>query len=258
MPNRHRARIAIPLAALLSLVLIGLTAPATLAYQGEVAANVTVTAPQGTITCGQGYDVSATVFDANGKKIEGQTVNWSEVIGPLGAGDTFAPPTGLSDANGVAHTMVTFNGPNGGRTVRAAADAAHGDAVITVVNCSGNPPPKVNVGDCQSAMGLDPASGFSDGTKVATMGQYLTFKLSFGAQYAGKLIIVTHAVRNLPPASPSWGSFFGATGRIADANGDVIYHFRSRVPAWISVRGFYAGDASVNPAITTACQGRWR
>ena len=248
------------LALIFAFALATLVAPSALAYTGQVASNVTVTGPLGTITCGgQGFAFAATVVDQNGNKIAGQTVTWSEVAKPLTATDTIAPPSGPTDASGVAHTTITFGPPDGSRTFRAQAGDAFGQIVVNVTGCQGGPPPvHVNVGTCQSALGLDPADGYSDGTKLQVVGRYITFRLSFGPQYAGKLIVITHSFRALPPAPPSWGSFFGATGRMADANGDVLYHFRSGVPAWISVRGFYGGSTGLDPAITTACQGRWR
>src|SRR5437762_3414142 len=112
--------------ALLLALLAGILAPSVSAYQGQVAANVTVTGPAGTVTCGQGYDIAATVFDTNGAKIAGQTVTWSEIAKPLTAIDTIAPASSVTDVNGIAHTTVTFGPPDGSRTIRATADSAFG------------------------------------------------------------------------------------------------------------------------------------
>src|SRR5437773_10362065 len=169
MISAARPRIAFVIAFLATILI---ATPAS-AYINPSATNVTVTGPQGQVTCGQGYDFAATVFDANGLKVTGATVQWSEVGAPAGATDTIAPTSSVTDATGVAHTTVTFGGPDGARTIRASALGSSGQVVVGVSGCV--TPPKVhwNIGDCQSALGLTPTDSYSHSTKVQTLGHYI-------------------------------------------------------------------------------------
>ena len=252
MPKASTLRLSL----ILGLILTALSVPAASGYAGEIANSVTVTGPSGSLACQQTYELQATVVDNLGKKIAEQPVFWTLVSFPVGATDTLSPVSSNTDANGVARTNITFGGVAGSRTVRATADAAFGQVVLNVINCQVTTLP--NKGECSSALGLRPPTGYSHATKVQSLGRYITFRLSFGPMYAGKLVIVTHATRALPPALPNWTAFFGATGRIANQNGDVFYWVRSYSAAWWSVHGSVAGTTALPASATNYCQGRWR
>ena len=214
-------------------LLVALALPAsTSAYVGQTATNVTITGPTGTISCGPGNTFQATVFDSAGKRVTQHPVTWTIVSAPLTATDTISPPSTLTNASGVASTTITFGGPGGPRTIRATSDNAFAQIVVDPANCAAPPPVRLNVGTCASTLDLPPAGPYTSATKVQQLGRYITFRLSFGPQYAGKFVVVTRATRGVP--FTGWGSWFGATGRIADSNGDVYYWFRSYTPAWIS------------------------
>ena len=252
MPKASTLRLSL----ILGLILTAVSVPATSGYAGEIAHSVTVSGPTGSLMCQQTYELQATVVDNLGKKISEQPVVWTIFSFPVGATDTLSPPTSNTDVNGVARTSITFGAVSGTRFVRATADSAFGQIVLNVINCAVTT--LLNRGVCSSALGLRPPTGYSLATKIQSLGRYITFKLSFGPLYAGKLVVVTHATRALPPALPNWSVFFGATARIANQNGDVFYWVRSYVAAWWSVRGSVAASAGVPAAVTNSCQGRWR
>jgi hypothetical protein len=252
MRSWSRLRVAV----LAALMVVAAVPAATSAYVGQVASNVTVTGPTGTIQCGQANQFQATVFESNGTRVGQHPVTWSIVSGPVGANDTVNPSSTTTNNNGVASTSVTFGGPAGPRTLRATSDNAFGQIVVDPQGCATPLPVQVTIGTCTSALGITRTGPFDTDTEIQQVGGYITFRLSFGPEFAGKPVIVTRATRGVP--FRGWGSFFGATIRIADANGDVYYSFRSRTPAWISVRGFILPSDGDGAAISRACQGRFR
>ena len=251
-----RSRLSLRLAIVTALIWLTVLPSGVSAYAGQVAANVMITGPTGTIACGLANGFKATVITTTGVPFTQESVFWTISAAPLGAADTINPAVTPTDANGAAFTTVTFGGSAGPRTLRATSGTAFGQIVITPTGCAAPPPLPLTIGTCASALGFTESGPFSPSTKVQSLGGYITFQLSFGPAYANKPVLVTRALRGIPFAG--WGSFFGGTIRIANANGDVYYKFRSRTPAWISVRGFIAPSAGVPAAISRACQGRWR
>jgi hypothetical protein len=244
----------------LALVLLatGLSAPAALGYQGQVPTNVTVTGPTEPVICGTTYEIQALVLDTFGNKVADQGVVWTEFITPVGAMDVLSPSVSNTDANGIARTRITFGGVTGNRTIRATAASAFGQIVLNPTNCL--LPPRRLAGPCASARGVEPAAGpYTTDTKVQIFGRYVTWKLSFGVAYAGMLVVVTRAVRDPSVVGTPilWSEFGSPSARMADANGDVYFHFRASDFLWISVRGFFPGGSGLAPKITLACQARW-
>ncbi len=76
------------------------------AYQGTACATVTVTANPPVVNGGGTSTITATVTDCNGEPMSGVLVVFAEQSGPCAV--TFNPPSAVTDANGVAHTTVTF------------------------------------------------------------------------------------------------------------------------------------------------------
>lgn len=112
-----------------ALALVGATT--AFGYAGEVAAEVTLGGPGGTLACNVSITVTATVVDANGKAISGQSVDWTFASSPSSADTINATPT-TTDANGVATTTVTLACVVGNREIRATADDVSGSAVLSV------------------------------------------------------------------------------------------------------------------------------
>jgi hypothetical protein len=256
------------LSIVLGLVVQLVSAGSISAIHGIPPVNLTVSGPTGTVVCGQTYTFTAMAADNFGTPFGATAVTWSEVNAPDGTSDTISPVDTVTDVNGVATTQITFNGPSGTRSVRAFAPTltAFAQVLVSVADCE--PPPTVHVGSCQAGLGLPPTTFASGLTPVQRRGGYISFRLSFGAEYAGRRITVTEAFRSPPdttingrrvlPGEISWSAFSGATTRIADGHGDVIYTFRSSTKQWISVRGSYPGSDAIGPAAASGCQGRWR
>lgn len=121
-------------AALAAVLLAVLTVPAVFGYAGQVAGQVSVAVPSGTIACNTAITVSATVLDVNGKPFDTTTVTWSFKAGTSQTGDKINTLTSTTNASGVATTTVTLACIAGSRTVVATAGtgagAVLGEAVL--------------------------------------------------------------------------------------------------------------------------------
>ncbi len=119
------------IAGLSALLLALVTAVTAFGYNGEVAGAITVAGPGGTIKCGVNVRVTATVVDANGKRIAGQPVTWKITSTPSPK-DKIKPLSSATDSKGVARANVFLACVPGSRRIRATADAVSGSAVLNV------------------------------------------------------------------------------------------------------------------------------
>lgn len=110
------------------------------------------------------------------------------------------------------------------------------------------PVPAVTSGTNASALGVTTTGTFSTSTKVAALGKYQTFKISFGAGAAGASVGIMVQTKN---SAGVWSSSTRVTGRTADSSGNVYYYVKNSAAAWISVRG------SLGSVLSNAVQGRW-
>ena len=110
-------------------LVLGLATTAA-AYQGQVPGSITVRA-LGSTACGTPLTVTATVLDATGAPIDGQSVAWNLVTTLSSQDEVNRTPT-TTDAQGVATTTVTLACVNGSRSVRAVAGDIAGEAVMNV------------------------------------------------------------------------------------------------------------------------------
>ncbi len=120
-------------AVLAGALLSAIAATAVLGYAGQVAGQVSVAAPSGTIACNTPVTVSATILDVNGKPFDNTTVTWSFKSGAQ-AGDKISPTTSTTNAAGVATTTVTLACVVGSRSVDATAGAIVGGAVLGITS----------------------------------------------------------------------------------------------------------------------------
>lgn len=131
---RTRSRVA----AGLSGVLLALLAVTTVAaYETQVDAAVSISI-KGTVTCGASPTATATILDANGAPVAGESVAWSFVTSPSNA-DRLSPTPTLTNSKGQATTTLTLASVGGTRRIRATA----GDVSATVVlnpSCGGSLP----------------------------------------------------------------------------------------------------------------------
>ena len=105
-----------------------------------------------------------------------------------------------------------------------------------------------------SALGVPPNQGpASTSTKVAAANKFITWRFAGGAALAGKTVRIYVATRN---AAGGYGPFVNLTGRVADANGNAFFSWRA-TKTWVSVRAYFAGDATYAASWSTVTQGRW-
>ncbi|MBI2763981.1 MAG: hypothetical protein HYX54_09605 [Chloroflexi bacterium] len=144
--------------------------------------------------------------------------------------------TFLAPSTAGAATVTAFVSNAGGpNSVSLTIGAAAGGGAVTGTNAS--------------ALGLSTSGSYSTATKVAALGKYETWKISFGAAAAGKTVGILVATKN---SAGVWSSFTRLTGRVADASGTAWFSWRSSSASWISVRGDLDGGLS------NAVQGRWK
>jgi hypothetical protein len=106
-------------------------AAAVVAYAGQVAATVQMSAPSGPQPCGTPITITAVVQETGGALIEDQPVDWSFVSGNV-TGDTILTATSTTNASGVATTRVQFACSPHGVVLGATADDVTGTVAVTV------------------------------------------------------------------------------------------------------------------------------
>jgi len=105
-----------------------------------------------------------------------------------------------------------------------------------------------------SALGVPPNQGpASTSTKVAQPNKFITWRFSGGAALAGKTVRIYVSTRN---AAGGYGPFVNLTGRVADAAGMAFFSWRA-TNTWVSVRAYFAGDATYLASWSAPTQGRW-
>lgn len=235
---------------------------------GATAGSGTVTLKSGTITsnsvtvvCSDVPDAITAAFDKT-SVVPGGTAVFTATVKDA---DGLLAPDGVSvnvlTSSGVAFSSSgTFSATikNGIATFTYLAPFNTGVATVTAFNAdAGSASASINVaavapvvaGTNASALGVTTAGPFSTTTKVAALGRYQTFKISFGAGAAGQTVGIWIQTKN---SAGVWSSSTRVTGRVADSSGNVYYYVRNSAAAWISVRGDLAGSLS------NAVQGRWR
>jgi hypothetical protein len=109
-------------------------------------------------------------------------------------------------------------------------------------------------GTTVEARGVSSSGPWTRSSLTTPVGTYITFRMSLGPSYAGKVVGVLEAHRTIDGA---WSPYARITSRYADANGDVIYYRRGPIPGWWSYRAAYAGDPSTPATITGWAMGHW-
>ena len=154
--NKSLARPGLVLAAgLLALF----AAPAALAYNGTVPHQVVITLPA--IECPETATVTATVTDETGAPVDDARVEWSFVSGRQ-AGDSLAPTTSFTDADGEATTQLTLGPDPGDRVIRATVGDASATATATCDDVGGlgpTPPTTGNGGTAPTTGPTPPTTG---------------------------------------------------------------------------------------------------
>ena len=125
---KHRGRL---IAGLSAVLLALITAATAVGYAGgQSAASITI-AVKDSSACGQPTTLTATVLDAGGKPVTGQSVDWA-LVTTLSSSDKVNKTPTTTNSSGVATTTVTLACVNGSRPVRATAGAVSAQAVLGV------------------------------------------------------------------------------------------------------------------------------
>ncbi len=119
------------IAGLSAFLLVLATTATVVGYQNEVkgALSISISA---TAHCGTNAAATATLLDANGAPIPGESVAWSFVISPSNL-DRMSPTPTITNAKGQAVTTLTLANVAGIRRIRATAKDATGEVSGTVV-----------------------------------------------------------------------------------------------------------------------------
>jgi hypothetical protein len=105
------------------------------AYEGT-AGTITFTCTTSTVDGGQSIVCTATVYDPNGNVLPGNTVNFSQAVGPANCRVTFNPTSAVTNSAGQAQTTVTFPSSCPCQfTLTASSGGATGSTVIRENGC---------------------------------------------------------------------------------------------------------------------------
>jgi hypothetical protein len=121
---QHRTRWLAGFSAVLLTLMLGATASA---YTGQVKGSVTIAAHD--VTCDAPFSLTATLVDATGAPISGQSVDWSFVSAPSALDRINHTPT-ITNSHGVATTTMTLAPVSGTRRVRATVGDVSASAVF--------------------------------------------------------------------------------------------------------------------------------
>lgn len=128
-------------AGLSAVALVLLASTTALAYSGQVKGSLSISI-KATLTCGGSITAHATLLDADGAPIVGQSVAWSLVTTQSSA-DKIDNTATVTNAKGVATTTLTLAAVEGIRKVRATVttgDAATVSATAAInVHCDSLP-----------------------------------------------------------------------------------------------------------------------
>ena len=117
------------------------TAATAFGYSAQVTHTIQMAGPTGTLQAGVSYLMRATIYDANGDRIDGQPVAWKIKSGPTTQGLTVqAIPTAdrisalstVTNANGQASARITMAAVPGTRVVTATADGVAGTLTLNL------------------------------------------------------------------------------------------------------------------------------
>ena len=119
-----------------AVALVLATSASALGYTGQVLASISI-AIDASGACGETVPVTATLLDANGAPVAGESVDWT-LVTTQSASDTINETPTTTNANGVATTTVTLAAVAGDREVRATAGDVSASAVVSQ-SCEGLP-----------------------------------------------------------------------------------------------------------------------
>jgi hypothetical protein len=108
----------------------------------------------------------------------------------------------------------------------------------------------VAVGQVESALGVTTTGPWSKSTKVAKVGEFITFKINAGSANAGKTVGIFIQTKD---ANGVWSAPVRFTARVADSKGIAFFNWRGTKAMWISLKGGMGDVGQSNPI-----QARWQ
>ena len=119
-------------AGMATLMVLSLGASAAFGYAGQVAQQITVAGPGGTLACNTVLTVTATVLTVGGVPVTGDPVVWTFGSGQLAGDQIITSPTN-TNGSGVATTTVRLVCIAGARTIVATLAPASGQTVLNIL-----------------------------------------------------------------------------------------------------------------------------
>ena len=214
----------------------------TFVVSDGTAKTVTVTPAAATVAPAGTVAVKVTVLDDNGTIMpDGTKVTLVASQGAVVGTSSTGTVNGDVLSAGAANFLYLSQTATGPVTLTALTGGVSGSASVTVGTAA------TSTATSGSALGLA-TSGFSATTKIAKLGQYVTWQFGFGSAAAGKNVTILWEAKS---ASGTWPGMKAFTGRIADANGNVTFHWKFTKATWISVEG------QLGTTTAPARQARW-
>jgi hypothetical protein len=232
----------------------GITSNAITISCSKAADTVSVAFSAATVAAGGSATVTVTVKDADGRPApDGFIVALLPSAGAV-------LPTTLNDAgtanitkNGVA--TWTFLAPFNFGTVTVLASFDDTDTTSVSPRSAsinvGVPTVVTTLGSTAATLGVAPPGGsWSTSTKVAKVGEFITWRFAAGVANAGKTIGVFLQTKD---ANGVWSAPVRFSARVADSSGNAYFSWKGTSAMWVSIRGGL-DDLRSSPPV----QGRWQ
>jgi hypothetical protein len=211
-------------------------------YVSDVTATVTVAFGLTTIAAGGSTTITVEAKDAAGRPVADAT--GVALIVSAGA-FTLNPPPATSNGKSVVTYLAPFN------FGAVTALATVGDITKSGSANVGVPAAVVSLGSTASTLGVAPPGGsWSTSTKVAKVGEFITWRFAAGVANAGKTIGVFLQTKD---ANGVWSAPVRFSARVADSSGNAYFSWKGTSAMWVSIRGGL-DDLRSSPPV----QGRWQ
>jgi hypothetical protein len=158
-------------------------------------------------------------------------------------------PAALLATTGTGMIVVLNGAPGGGTSAPAAFTVVPPTVAPAAVVL-----PRVEIG-ARSALGLRPAAGYTTTSpKTARLGTWVTWRFAGGKAMASQRVNILMATR----VNGTWSKARTVTTRWADANGTVVFSWKSSSATMVYARVQWLGNASYGVSTSRALSVAWR
>ncbi len=217
-----------------------------------------------TIYCSGGVDKYTVAFDKTTVSPGGSailTVTAKDAAGQPAYDAAAAPGIPVLSAGGISTWGTLKNGVSkatylapfnaGVVTVLVTMTATTTVGPLSATLTVGKPVLPAVLGSTASTLGVSTGRGaWSTSTKVAKVGEFITWRFAAGVANAGKTIGVFVQTKD---SSGVWSAPVRFSARVADSSGNAYFSWKGTKAMWVSVRGGL-DDARSTPPV----QGRWQ